>query len=72
MKKNNISDWEKEYVPDKRPGWDIGYCSTPLKDYFDQLINKDEKYWFRVPVMLMKLSIYITMVFTMFIYLILH
>jgi len=25
-------------------GWDIGYVSTPLKEYFDQLINKKLKF----------------------------
>ena len=26
-----------------RTGWDIGYCSTPLKTYFDQLSNRQLK-----------------------------
>jgi SAM-dependent methyltransferase len=30
--------WEKGQT-----GWDIGYASTPLVNYFDQLENKDQK-----------------------------
>jgi SAM-dependent methyltransferase len=32
--------WTKRYQ-NKEDGWDIGQISTPLKDYFDQLIDKD-------------------------------
>jgi thiopurine S-methyltransferase len=31
--------WDKFYREDKL-GWDIGYVSTPLKEYFDQLKDK--------------------------------
>ncbi|MDD3437438.1 MAG: hypothetical protein PHC64_09840 [Candidatus Gastranaerophilales bacterium] len=31
--------WENKYH-EKATGWDIGYASTPLVDYFNQLINK--------------------------------
>lgn len=31
--------WSKRYE-ENRTGWDIGYPSTPLKEYFDQLENK--------------------------------
>lgn len=31
--------WNKTYETN-RIGWDIGYVSTPLKDYFDQLSDK--------------------------------
>lgn len=31
--------WDKTYET-KQTGWDIGYVSTPLKDYFDQLKDK--------------------------------
>ena len=34
--------WTKRYVEEKT-GWDIGYPSTPLKTYIDQLTNKDLK-----------------------------
>jgi methyl halide transferase len=34
--------WDKRYL-DKETGWDIGYVSTPLKEYFDQIKNKDLK-----------------------------
>ena len=34
--------WDERYK-DKNMGWDIGYVSTPLKTYFDQLKNKDLK-----------------------------
>ncbi len=38
----NLSEqyWDKLYTS-KQTGWDIGYVSTPLKEYFDQLQNKD-------------------------------
>ena len=32
--------WNNRYL-NKQTGWDIGYPSTPLKDYFDQLSAKD-------------------------------
>lgn len=32
--------WTNRYE-EGRTGWDIGYCSTPLKSYFDQLSNKE-------------------------------
>lgn len=32
--------WENKYKY-KNTGWDIGYISTPLKTYFEQLKNKD-------------------------------
>lgn len=31
--------WNKRYI-ENETGWDIGYISTPLKEYFDQLNNK--------------------------------
>ena len=34
--------WDSRYQS-KNTGWDIGYISTPLKDYFDQLTNKELK-----------------------------
>jgi len=36
----DAKSWNIRYI-DKNTGWDIGYVSTPLKEYFDQLINKD-------------------------------
>lgn len=35
----NETYWTKRYL-DGEAGWDIGYVSTPLKNYFDQLENK--------------------------------
>lgn len=32
--------WTKRYE-EGRTGWNIGYPSTPIKEYFDQLENKD-------------------------------
>lgn len=32
--------WEDRYK-NNQTGWDIGYCSTPLKAYFDQLNDKN-------------------------------
>lgn len=34
--------WDQLYI-NKTLGWDIGYISPPLKDYFDQLSNKNLK-----------------------------
>lgn len=34
--------WSNRYS-NKDTGWDIGYVSTPLKEYFDSLENKDLK-----------------------------
>ena len=31
--------WSNRYEED-RTGWDIGYPSTPLKEYIDQLTDK--------------------------------
>lgn len=36
------SYWEEKFS-ENETGWDIGYVSTPLKEYFDQLTNKDLK-----------------------------
>lgn len=45
-KKNKI-DLDKEYWEHKyennKTGWDIGYVSTPIKEYIDQLENKELK-----------------------------
>jgi len=38
----NKNYWTQRYK-DEKTGWDIGYPSTPLKTYFDQLNNKDLK-----------------------------
>ena len=38
--KYNRSFWENKYV-NNQTGWDIGYISTPLKFYFDQIKNKE-------------------------------
>lgn len=35
-----IENWEERYR-NETTGWDIGHISTPLKDYFDQLKNKN-------------------------------
>jgi hypothetical protein len=34
--------WDKHYS-DSIPGWDIGYISTPIKEYIDQLTDKNIK-----------------------------
>ena len=41
MKHTTLDDtyWSSRYK-EKQTGWDIGYCSTPLQNYFDQLPNK--------------------------------
>ena len=42
MEQSNLGRdfWNQRYISDDT-GWDIGYVSTPLKAYFDQLTNKD-------------------------------
>jgi methyl halide transferase len=42
MKENNTTEnyWTSRYQ-DQSTGWDIGYPSTPLKEYIDQLTNKN-------------------------------
>ncbi len=43
MKSNlelNANYWESRYQ-DHLTGWDIGYVSTPIKEYIDQLKNKE-------------------------------
>ena len=36
------NSWNQRYIS-KNTGWDIGYVSTPLKEYFDQILDKDQK-----------------------------
>ena len=44
---NQVTNQEKEFwtnrYQENKTGWDIGYPSTPLKAYIDQLENKDLK-----------------------------
>jgi len=40
--KLNKAFWDNKYTNEKL-GWDIGYISTPLKDYIDQLADKNLK-----------------------------
>jgi len=42
MKRYPPEYWDASYQTGKT-GWDIGYVSTPLKEYFDQLTNKSLK-----------------------------
>lgn len=42
MTKLNKTFWDKKYNSGNL-GWDIGYISTPLKTYIDQLTNKNLK-----------------------------
>ena len=42
MTKLNKNFWENRYHENKT-GWDIGYISTPIKTYIDQLTKKDLK-----------------------------
>jgi methyl halide transferase len=38
----NKDFWNQRYI-DKETGWDLGKIATPLKEYFDQLKNKELK-----------------------------
>ncbi|WP_375238968.1 methyltransferase domain-containing protein [Aurantibacter sp.] len=40
---NKIENYWTNRYKDEKTGWDIGYVSTPLKTYFNQLENKDVK-----------------------------
>lgn len=43
MKNKELEEfWSKRYE-ENRTGWDIGYPSTPIKEYIDQLENKELK-----------------------------
>ena len=42
MMKLNKAFWDNKYINEKL-GWDIGYISTPLKSYIDQLADKNLK-----------------------------
>lgn len=45
MKEHHFNEslyWTQRYL-ENRTGWDIGYISTPLKEYLDQLTNKTLK-----------------------------
>lgn len=42
MNTQNIDFWENKYT-NGETGWDIGYVSTPIKEYIDQLYNKEIK-----------------------------
>jgi len=42
MTKLNKDFWEEKYAH-RETGWDIGYISTPLKEYIDQLKDKNLK-----------------------------
>lgn len=42
MNKLNKDFWEERYRNNKT-GWNIGYISTPIKDYIDQLTDKNLK-----------------------------
>lgn len=42
MNKLDREFWEQRYKA-HQTGWDIGYASTPIKDYIDQLTNKELK-----------------------------
>lgn len=42
MEKFSEAYWNQHYL-DKSTGWDIGYISTPIKEYIDQLTDKSLK-----------------------------
>lgn len=41
MQNFDIEYWDKQYLPGKKIGWDIGYASPPLMEYCEQLLNKE-------------------------------
>src|SRR5210317_1206294 len=42
MEKFSSSYWNDHYLQN-RTGWDIGYVSTPIKEYIDQLEDKQAR-----------------------------
>ncbi len=40
VNKFNKKYWEQKYI-NNQTGWDIGHISTPIKNYIDQLQNKE-------------------------------
>lgn len=42
MDVNNMHYWQKRYL-ENSTGWDLGTVSPPLKKYFDQLTDKNQK-----------------------------
>jgi len=42
LEKYSAEYWNRQYLESKT-GWDIGYISTPIKDYIDQLTDKSIK-----------------------------
>ena len=42
MKRHHQSYWASRYL-EKQTGWNIGYASTPITAYVDQLTNKAAK-----------------------------
>lgn len=42
MNKLDKKFWEERYI-NNQTGWDVGYIATPLKNYIDQLTNKNIK-----------------------------
>lgn len=43
MAKSELENYWSQRYEDQNTGWDIGYPSTPIKEYVDQLANKDLK-----------------------------
>lgn len=37
---NQSKYWDQFYSSQDKIGWDIGYCSTPIKEYIDQIEDK--------------------------------
>lgn len=42
MKNSNQKYWDKKYR-EQRIGWNIGYASTPIKEFIDQVDNRGQK-----------------------------
>jgi len=42
LEKYSAEYWNRQYLESKT-GWDIGYISTPIKEYIDQLTDKSIK-----------------------------
>ncbi|MEQ9186680.1 MAG: methyltransferase domain-containing protein [Cryomorphaceae bacterium] len=42
MTSSNAHYWETRWV-DRQTGWDIGYASTPIKAYFDQVGDRSKR-----------------------------
>ena len=67
----NKQFWNQRYL-DSNTGWDVGYITTPIKEYIDQIQNKEIKVLVPGSEMVTKQNIYISWALKIFLYLIMQ